>query len=298
MSGSFRQSACLASLAILACVPVWASPDGIEAVTYPSDDVIMSFVSPGRIASVEVKVGDSVAPRTVLVRQDDSVEQAELEQLAAQARETVHIRAAEAQLAQKRVDCEKIKQAFEGGAATELEVRHAELEVIVAELSVEKVKFQQLQDQRRYERAQLSLDRMRIVSPIPGVVEHIFKHAGESADTLKEVIRVVRIDPLWIDVPAPRDVAERLGLAQEVQVVLSAGRGEGLTGRIIHKAAVADAASDTLMVRVELANPDARPAGEHVRVFFTGVDNVNPAPAQPDAAVASNTCERTVSNDR
>ena len=40
-------------------------------------------------------------------------------------------------------------------------------------------------------------------------------------------------------------------------------------GRIINIATVADAASDTLRVRVEVANPLKRPAGERVAVAFT-----------------------------
>ncbi len=241
---------------------------GIEAVTYPSDDVILSFVSEGRVADIAVLVGQSVEFNQVLARQDDTAERAQLEHLKAQAEDTIRIRAAEATLAQKRVDLDKIRVAAQRGGATELEVRHAELDVTVAELSLEMAKFQQQQDVRKYHELLMHVNRMRIVSPFDGVVEKLFMQVGESADTLKEVMRVVRIDPLWIDVSVPRSIAERLDIGNSARIQLSAGQGDEVLGTVVHKAAVADAASNTLTVRVEMTNPTMRPAGEHVIVRF------------------------------
>ena len=49
---------------------------GIEAITNPSADVTLSFVQPGRIATVHLQEGDTVKAGQVLVKQDDAVEQA------------------------------------------------------------------------------------------------------------------------------------------------------------------------------------------------------------------------------
>ena len=56
-------------------------------------------------------------------------------------------------------------------------------------------------------------------------------------------------------------------------------------GKVIHIAAVADAASNTLTVRVEVANPASRPAGEHVRVRL--VDSAETASSQTTNTKAS-----------
>ncbi|NLW85821.1 MAG: efflux RND transporter periplasmic adaptor subunit [Planctomycetes bacterium] len=245
-----------------------AGGEGIEAVTYPSDDVTLSFVRPGQIAAVDVTAGQSVKSGQLLVRQDDSAEQAELEHLRAKAQNNIRIRAAEAQLAQKRVDFEKIKQAAQHGGATDFEVRNAELEVTISELSLEMAKFEQKQDERKHREMQMHVERMRIVSPFDGVVEKLFRQVGEATDTLKEVIRVVRIDPLWIDVNVPRPLAESLNIGQAARIQLSSGAGDAVAGKVVHKGAVADAASNTLLVRVEMPNAASRPAGEHVLVFF------------------------------
>ena len=72
------------------CVPgaVCEAAD-IAAITRPSEDVTLSFVMPGRIAKVLVKEGDEVKAGQLLVQQDDAAELVQLEQLKAEAEDTV-----------------------------------------------------------------------------------------------------------------------------------------------------------------------------------------------------------------
>ena len=241
--------------------------EGIEAITKPSKDVTLSFLRPGRIATVLVKEGDMVTVGQLLVRQDDEAEQAQLEQLKAQAQDDTRIRAAEADLAQKKVDYQRFEKAAERGAATGLEVEHARLDVTIAELSLQLAKFQNQQDQRKYEEARIHVERMRLVSPIDGKVERINVEAGESVDALTEVIRVVKTDPLWVDVPVPLPLVQNKDIrsAGSAEVEFAGSRVK-LSARIIHIVAVAE--MNTLTVRVELANSGDRPAGEYVKVSF------------------------------
>ena len=240
---------------------------GVEAITRPSQDVTLSFVRPGTIAKVLVKDGQVVAAGELLVQQDDAAERAQLAQLEAQAADETRIKAAEAQLAQKRVDYKRMKEMSSGGAATETELEHARLEEMIAELSLALSKFQRDQDGRKRDEMRLQLDRMRLTSPTAGRVERVFVETGESVDALKEVVRIVQIDPLWVDAPVPLATARTLKVGGSAQAAFGEG-DPATTGRIIHIASIADAASGTLAVRVELANPAGRPAGEIVRLSF------------------------------
>lgn len=248
------------------------APGGeIEAVTKPSKDVTLSFVRPGRIAKILVKDGQDVKAGQVLAQQDDAAEQVQLAQLKAQAEDITRIKAAEAQLAQKKVELKKLEWAAQRKAVTELEVEQARLGVLISELSLALTRFQRAQDNRKYQEAKIQVARMRLTSPIAGKVEAVRVEAGESVNALAEVVRVVDIDPLWIEVPVPLKQAKSLKRGRPVRI----GHGDGdngdknaAMGRIIHIASVADAASDTLNVRVELANPSGRPAGERVHVSF------------------------------
>lgn len=240
----------------------------IAAITRPSEDVTLSFVRAGRIAKVFVKDGDEVKAGQLLVQQDDMAERVQLEQLKAEADDTVRIQAAEDQLAQKEVDFHKLEEAFRKRAVSKWDVEHARLDVAMAKLSLELQKFQHRQNGLKYEEARIQLERMRLMSPLAGKIEKTFVKLGESADALAEVVRIVKIDPLWIEVPAPLETARNLLVGGLATVVFPKGTGQPGKAKIIHIGAVADAASNTLTVRVELPNPAARPAGEHVRVTF------------------------------
>ena len=69
------------AFALLFAVPTVSSAAGIEAITRPSEDVTLSFVTAGRIARVLVKDGDAVKAGQLLVGLDDEAERVQVEQL-------------------------------------------------------------------------------------------------------------------------------------------------------------------------------------------------------------------------
>jgi len=266
------------AMVLLAAAPLAAAPGAaaegvtrphavVEWQTQPSADLVLSFVRPGKIAEVRVKEGDAVKPADVLVRLDDEAERVQLAQLKAQADDMIRIRAADAQVDQKREDLKKLEWAAGQGAATTWEVEHARLEVVIGELSAELAKFNKQQDTGKYEEAKVQLDRMQLKSPIAGTVEQVFVEPGESVEALAKVIRVVNTDVLWVDFPVPLDAARRLKVGQTVQVEFPAPDATTAPGKVTFIAAVSDVAAVTLTVRVELKNPGGRPAGERVRLL-------------------------------
>ena len=261
---------CFVILILILAMPAHADLDaGIRAITIPGADITLSFVQPGCIAKVLFKEGDPVKTGQVLVQQDDSVEQIRLAQLKAASEDTTQIQASEASLAQKRVDLKKLEKAAALNAATELEVEHAKLNVKIAELSLQLAKFEHEQAKRKYNELKVQIEKMRLKSPIDGRIERIHLETGESINALADVIRIVQINPLWIDVPVPLVKATALGYGKTAKVRFPNTNRTILEGEIIYVAAVADAASGTLRVRIEVPNKSNRPAGEHVEVIFT-----------------------------
>lgn len=248
--------------------------DGTEAITRPSDDRTLAFVRSGLVGQVLVADGDRVEKGQVLVQLDNEAEKVQVEQLRLEAEDQIRIDAAVENLELKKVERDKVLQARRGGAATELEVRSAEVSVRIQELTLDNEKFQKAQDGRKYQESKLLLDRMKIVSPIKGRVEALAVRGGEGIEAYEKIIRVVQIDPLWIDVPVGLARArEKLVEGQTARVAFTSLDGQVTygTGKVIKIGSVADAASGTLNVRVEIPNPAARPAGEHVKVTFPPV---------------------------
>ncbi len=246
-----------------------ASSAELEGISAPSADIMLSFVLGGRVAEVLVKDGDFVKKNQILARLDDKTERIQLTQLKAQAKDKTLVQKASAEWVQKKADSRKIARAKTKGAATDWEVQHARLAVKIALLALQASKFEHEQYQRTYRQAQSQLKRMQLVSPIAGRVEKTNIEAGEAAESLVPVIQVVKIDPLWIDLPVPLEQVRQLRKGNIARVSFpGTDAPEPAEGIIIHVSRVADAASDTLRVRVEVPNPDGRPAGERVFVEF------------------------------
>jgi len=262
---------CSLLIFVLLIAPVKAgSGNEISAVTKPSADRTLSFVQAGRIARINFREGDSVKVGDVLVQQDDSVEQARLAQLEAESKDKTQILASEAKLAQSRVDLER--REAKPKAVTPSELEYARLNLKIAELSLRLAVFQNEQAQRKYEEAKLQIERMALKSPIDGRIEYIEGideiETGESVNALDDVVRVVRIDPLWIDVAVPLDQIANLKYGHKALVKFPGPDKMSAEGTVIYIAAVADAGSDTLRVRIQAQNKSSRPAGEHVTVSF------------------------------
>jgi RND family efflux transporter MFP subunit len=243
--------------------------DAVQAISTPSADITLSFVVAGRISDVSVKQGDFVTKGQLLAYLDDQPERIQAQQYKVQAGDKTRIQSAEAELAQKKLDLKKVELAKAKGAASDWEIEHLMLSVRIAELTLKAAILEHEQYQQRYAQALSQLERMRLVSPIAGRVEKVSVETGEAVTTQGPLIQLVKIDPLWIDVPLPLAQAKKMALGQSVRVLFpGAEAGASSTGKIIHIAAVADAASDTLGIRIEVANPDNRPAGERVAVAF------------------------------
>ena len=279
-----------------AAIVASARGEDFDANTRPSRQVTLAFVRPGRIAEMKVKEGQKVRAGQLLARLDDAVERAQLAQLEAAAGDTTRIRAAEAELKQKRVDLKRIEDAFRKNVATQFEVDRARLDVTISTLRLELAKFEHAQDVRKFREAQLQLERMRLVSPIDGRVEKVHVHAGEAVDALGPVVLIVRIDPLWVEAPLPVQRARRLRPGESVRVRWPGqDPGQPGVGKIIYIGSVAD--SGTLLVRAEVPNPTDQPAGLTVKVEFPPAGALAPArteaqPATQEPEGAANVFQR------
>lgn len=266
----------------------------VAAISRPSGDKTMAFVRPGQIAEFLVKEGDTVKPGQNLVRLNDEAEQIITQRLKAEAEDKIRIQASKAKLDQKRVDLKRIEQAKVKGVATDLEVENARLDVIISELEYKLQMFNGTQDHRKYLEAKVELEKMNLKCPTDTSdtpettyrVETVFKQTGESVDRLDEVVRIVRVDPLWIDAPvALADVRGlKLRVGQEAWVVFP-GQQDKAKAKITFIAAVADAASGTRAVRVEVSNSANRPAGEYVTVEFDAWKEPVAATTQPAQSI-------------
>ncbi|MCK5113787.1 MAG: efflux RND transporter periplasmic adaptor subunit [Phycisphaerae bacterium] len=243
----------------------------IEAVTHPSYDGMLSFPVAGRVLEVPVKIGQRVKKGQLLVKLDDRVELARLEQLQNESQNEVRVKAAEAQRAQKKLELKRVKQLFAKRAASKTELEQAELEYKTAGYSVDLAKFELAQAGLQYAEMKHQIERMKIVAPCDGFIEKLEVETGESVERAQDVVRLVKIDPLWVDIPVPLKIANALQSGGSIKIYFDEALKDPGEGKIIHVAVVADAALDARVVRIEIPNPKSRPAGMRVWAKFSKI---------------------------
>jgi RND family efflux transporter MFP subunit len=249
-----------------------------KSFTKPSEEVDLDFSAPGLVTKVNVKEGDVVKAGQILAEQDVSVEAANKKMYEIEAQSNVEIEYAEKDKAVKEIKHQRMLKLFNSKPpnATELEVKEAQLEVERAAASVELAKQKKAIATAQAATEQAKIDLKQIKSPLDGVISKRDTHVGEVATNQadKPAFRIVRNDPLWVDAHLPAAAAERLKKGQQLQVRYVA-EDKWVAAEVLYLQPVVRYGSQTRMVRLQMANPDDRPAGLEVYVKL------------PDGAVAA-----------
>lgn len=238
----------------------------LYGISKPSAEVAMGFTAPGRVAAVNVPAGGRVKAGDVIAEQDSQVLDARIQQIALESASTVEVDAAKAELAQRRQELVKISQVHEKGAATDLELERAELEVVIGGFRVTAAEEKRLMASHRLEELRAERDLLFLKSPIDGIVEKLQIETGESPQSMEPVVLIVNCDPLWIEVPAPLPAAAHMNINDEIAIIYpdkSAG-----VGKVAVISQVADSASETVLIRIDVPNPAWRRAGERVGILL------------------------------
>lgn len=250
--------------ALLSLGPGRAAGAGQEIVglTEPSSDVLMSFTVTGRVRRIPVREGQTVRAGDLLIELNSEALEARLRQLRLEAENQAEILAAEAELRQKRQDRIKLEQAFSKGAATRIELEHARLDVEISEYRLQAARHARAVAFHKKEETEAEIREYKLLSPISGLVEKLEVEVGEAAKTSEEAVRVVALNPLWVEADAPLACFGDLAPGRVLKVTFPDGRET--SGRVLFRGAVADSASETIRVRLEVDNPHNRHAGERV----------------------------------
>ncbi|MCJ8329575.1 MAG: efflux RND transporter periplasmic adaptor subunit [Lentisphaeria bacterium] len=246
--------------------------DTVEAITRPSKDVSLSFITSGLIDKVLIKEGDSVKAGQLLAQLNSDLERNKIAQLKAQLENDAKLKGEKAKLEQSDRDVKHLKKALESGAGIVKELEHAQLTAKTSVFTIEQLNNERNQIKIKLEESKLILNRLIVKAPVSGQVEQVLVSKGETAEPQKPVIRIVQINPLWVDVPVPLKWGRRLKKGNQLMVHFPASpakpKGEKRQGKIIFVSSVADAGSETLRIRLEVPNPDKRFVGERVSVVI------------------------------
>ncbi|PID59955.1 MAG: efflux transporter periplasmic adaptor subunit [Gammaproteobacteria bacterium] len=240
----------------------------LDCVVEPSEVVNVGSAVPGLLADAFFERGDAVAAGDILGRLESNVERATLDiaREAANGLATLELRKANAEFGERTLvrNDELMRQRVISRQTRDQVATEAKIAGFQVRQEVESQRLARLEVRR----AEASLERRMVRSPITGRVVQRFKSAGEYVDG-DAIYEVARLDPLAVDVIVP---VEYLGFVREgaeaaVRLDLPARIGEQISAKVDRVDPVADAASGTFGVRLLMPNPSGEiPAGVRCQV--------------------------------
>ncbi len=155
----------------------------------------------------------------------------------------------------------QLQEALENKKLAEMEYKRSEVQLDQALVNKRLAELD-------FKRSVEVVNRLKILSPIDGVVVERYLSPGEYVET-ESILKVAQVDPLNVEVIAPVNVYLAIKVGMRARVKPEAPLGGDYTAVVKIVDRVIDAASGTFGVRLEMPNPDNRlPAGLKCKVLF------------------------------
>lgn len=256
----------------------------LHCVVMPSAVVDVASGVSGRVETIEVGRGDTVRAGQRVAALESGVEQANLvlAKTRAELETGIHLRRARLAFEERKV--KRTDKLHTRKVVSEHEQDEAETDARLAAWQLRQAVDDQYLARLELARAEEVLKRRSVESPIDGVVVERFKWPGEYVEE-EPILRVARLDPLWIEVVAPVALHGEVQKNMLAEVMAETEGGKPREARVIVVDPMGDAASGTFRVRLELPNPDhSLLGGVKCKARFPAPARY--APATPDEKVA------------
>jgi RND family efflux transporter MFP subunit len=268
----------LGALALLAPIAAGAAPPPaapgaaaeLDCLIQPREVVSISSPVDGIIERVTVERGDRVRAGDVLVTLESSMERANLAVAAARTEQESGLKSSQTRLEFGVRRFDRTDEMFRKELVPLKELDEAETAKILAEHGVLESRENQRIATLELERAVAALELRTTRSPVSGVVVERIQHPGEFADAKKgPILKLARLDPLRVEVFVPVSQMGRVRVGTRAVVIPEPPFSTPQEAAVTVVDHVADAASGTFGVRLEMPNPDNRlPAGLKCKVRF------------------------------
>ncbi len=209
----------------------------------PNEDVKVSSLVPGRVASMMVAEGDRVGQGQVLAKIDDRPFRDQLQQAEAA------VEQAKANLENARLNRDRNENLFNRGIAARKDLEDARTQVSVNEAALR-------QSEASLALARLQLSRTEVRSPLEGTVVKRLLSAGEQVDgsASQPVFEVANLNQAELFGNVPAVYLSKIHAGTTLPVTADAFPGRTFNGRIVAISPAVDPASNVGLVRIRIHN--------------------------------------------
>jgi len=254
----------------------------LNCVVLPDEQVEVSSAVPGVIEEILVRRSDRVDQGQVLARLESSVEQATIALASARAQTDAEIRLRRVELDYDVQHRERLQALHVRSVVSSQNLEDVQRAADVAQLRLRLAEDRHREAALERHRADAMLALKTIRSPIEGVIVERHRTVGEYVED-QPILRVVRLDPLRIEVIAPLTLFGVVEKGMQMGIRPETEPEREFVAMVSTVDAVADPGSGTFGIQLELPNPDLElPAGIKCKGRLlpqTAVDTVLPEPA-------------------
>lgn len=278
------------------CVPAapahqrWAAsgqeptaPPTLAGFTAPARIAVLAAVQPGLIEHIHVWEGDAVEEGELLAQLDARVHVARLEIARQSAQSVASIDQARVRLHRAELDSQRLQSLGQNAAPREID--NAQLEIEEARCALRQAEDVHAANQLNVRLQTELLNQMRIFAPFAGYVARVSKQSGEIVEEREPLLTLVDLSELEVVADCPIERAATLAVGMSVCVYPTAPPAEKRIGRVVFVSRVADAASQTVRIRVRIDNRD-RPWIAGLRVTLSFESDLQAAAPPGDSAAS------------
>jgi multidrug efflux pump subunit AcrA (membrane-fusion protein) len=233
----------------------------LEAYTKPFKKYPVHFMKMGKVGEVKVKEGDVVKKGDPLMKQDTSVEEAEMAILKFDAENRYPIDAAEAKKRLAEVEFKAKDDLLKGDPGRRLEWERAKAELDVAAVQVKQAETELEQKKLKYQQQQTVVKNMTLVADSDGVVAELINDLGSTVDPTHPSLVLVQTNPVTVVVRLPSMATLQLKAGDKLRVSYDRKNWKDATVSFLSPEADAKTRLSLRTVHLDLPNPEAVPAG-------------------------------------
>jgi RND family efflux transporter MFP subunit len=228
-----------------------------EGIAYPSKQVVLNAPIDGKVAAILIEEGERVKKGDLLAQMDDAEQQVVVASARLQSESDAEVARAQFALDEAIILLERATETYQKDAASEWEVRRAQLQKDQAEADLRIAQDRQALAKVNLELEEARLERMRVPAPFDG---EVIEHSAEPGATLTRtdpILAVAALDPLEAHINLPVSVFGKLEVGKTYQLEAGDPINAVLPGKLKHIYRIIDTASETVRCVFTIDNPDA-----------------------------------------
>lgn len=259
---------------------------------HANDEAMVLPKIPGRVTTVNVKLGDYVQKDSVLFVMDQkdivrSIEQAQqtinsAQKSVEQAENSINTarisyNSTKDNVENAEINLQRVRELYEAGAAPKSQLEQAELaasrrplEVAESQIRQAEIGYQQALNQLAqaeitYQQAQSALEDTIVRAPMSGVISSLNVIAGELASGAQPLAIISDIDRVYFQVDVTENIVNNLHTGQQVSVHIPAALEEEVKGTIDFISPTVNSNTRLYTVKVYIDN-----SGRRIRTGMSG----------------------------